>query len=755
MFNRLANCLAVNRQFRSRLSLIHVTCLCVSALILVADLTGQTSPERDAPLEQPRGVISRRQLVTTVRSAKASLTYSHDGRYLLVQDSVAVYLILRAPLRVLVQIAAPNSYAARFSADSQSIILVSFALTYERWSVQEGKLLDSKMLPIPDGCVDAQLSPDGSLFACYHPDFSLGVLQLSSGAWIFSDKIYVPDSHVGIILIPLDLNVPFAGASGFALAHDMDLLANRGVSKLPLAFSPSGTTMVAGDVRGGVRLDTNARKKLNLPGLIQKLLGSSVAIEDETRALVISSGNTEPVVRSLADGSVLSTPNFKANSARLATDSRYALLQDFGALGARVFDLEENRPVGTPRNVAVDVYDDEIAVVNQDGELSLFRKGERLSFGSVSLPDEGFSPLRTVAVTPDLQKIALAADGEAGLFEIATGRFLSNLPQFSSFVFSGLSSAFVLSAERRPRPALELEYQIDRVDAQGLVHASPVYMEATRATGPQTIWRLDSAAAKISPAWSSETLLRPGGPVLFEYSFESLAGRGLFLPQATTVSSMRGARLPLGIGPPFHLRALDPVNGQELWGRTFSGLPPVPFADPQGERLVLSWLANSAGATAAARHHTAAKKALGEAKLTDQDSFLEVLDVRTGKSLGGVLVQSGAGPANFESLFSVGQTIVFSRDAVRVQLYSLPDGQLKAKLLGMRPAANAQSNLLALDLGFGHLAIYDLNTAVKLDEQIFPDPIVYTHFSADGQRLLVLTENRYAFVLDMKDVHRP
>jgi hypothetical protein len=103
----------------------------------------------------------------------------------------------------------------------------------------------------------------------------------------------------------------------------------------------------------------------------------------------------------------------------------------------------------------------------------------------------------------------------------------------------------------------------------------------------------------------------------------------------------------------------------------------------------------------------------------------------------------------------VGQRIVFSRDAVRLQLYSLRDGQLKAKLLGIRPAANAQSNLLALDLGSGRLAIYDLDTAVKLDEQVFPAPIVYTHFSADGQRLLVLTENQYAFVLDVKDVRHP
>jgi hypothetical protein len=86
-----------------------------------------------------------------------------------------------------------------------------------------------------------------------------------------------------------------------------------------------------------------------------------------------------------------------------------------------------------------------------------------------------------------------------------------------------------------------------------------------------------------------------------------------------------------------------------------------------------------------------------KAKLTDHDSFLEALDARTGKSLGGVLVQSGASPANFDWLFSVGQAIIFSRDSVRVHVYSMQDGQLKAKLVGIRPSANAQTNLLALD----------------------------------------------------------
>jgi hypothetical protein len=76
---------------------------------------------------------------------------------------------------------------------------------------------------------------------------------------------------------------------------------------------------------------------------------------------------------------------------------------------------------------------------------------------------------------------------------------------------------------------------------------------------------------------------------LFEYSFESRAGRGLFLPRLDSVSSGRGARLPQGVGVPFHLRMLDPASGRELWSRTFNGLPPIPFADPPGERLVLRW----------------------------------------------------------------------------------------------------------------------------------------------------------------------
>ena len=740
-------------------SAIRVTCFCALAAVNFGADAGQTSSclqRKHSSQESLNRLVSRQQLTPPLRSTNASLRYSHDGRYLALQDQAGIYLLSRAPLKLLGYLDAPGSYPVRFSADSETIIMISRNLTYERWRIRDGQRLDSRALAITDGCVDAQLSPDGALLACYRPDFQLGILDLSSGGWIFLDKVHDTDPHVTILPIPLDLDVPFAGPFGFTLSRDMNLLANRGINRLPMAFSPDGRTLLAGELTGAVRIDTVERKKAKLPSAIQKLMDGTVAIQNESTALVIPRGRSaEAAVRSLRDGSVLATPHLRADSASLATDSRYALLHDSGAPATRVFDLQQDRPVETPENTAVDVFAGELAVATKNGELLLFRRGEHAPFASVLLPAESLSPLHRAAVTPGLERVAIAGQGEAGLFEIASGRLISNLEEFSAVHFKDSSRAFLLTPEPGPEPSLPLEYVIDRVDAQGSVHASPTDREATLARGPQTIWQLDATDGKVSPAWEGgETLLRAAGAVLFEYSFENLAGKGLFLPRVDTVSSGRGARLPQGIGVPFRLRTLDLASGKELWSRTFSGLPPVPFADPQGERLVLSWEAKSAGAWAAAKHTTAAKEALNNAKLTDQDSFLEVLEARTGKSLGGVLVQTGSGPANFDLVFSVGESIIFSRDAVRVYVYSILDGKLKAKLVGARPSANAESNLLALDMGLGQLAIYDLNTTIKLDEEIVPDTIIYTHFSADGQRLFVLTENQYAFVLDMRSVRQ-
>jgi hypothetical protein len=758
----------MNRHFKA--SSLRIPVAFISAFLsFAAACVGQVwraVPSAETSREKLHGVVSRRRLSPALRSTSVTLKYSSDGKYLLLQNPSGIYVLSREPLKVLGYIDSPKSYPAKFSADSQSIVVVSSALSYDRWAVRDGQNLERKQLPISDGCVNAQLSPDGTLLACYRPDFTLGVLQLSTGNWIFSDLVHDWNKRLTVFPIPLDFDTPFPGPFGFRLAHDMRRFGIRGTDGLLVAFSPSGSLLIAGDIRDAFQVDLATRGKTNLPSAIKKCIGETVAIQDEAHALVIPGEKPgEPAIRSLSNGAVLLIPNFKADSAYLATDARYIIFHTSKAQGARVFDLKENRALETPNNVAVDVFAGELVVLTENLELSLFRKGEHAALASVFLPQEGLPPLRSASVTPDLDKLAIAVDEEGNLFQIANGQHISSFQQFSAGNFVDSTHGFFLMRGTQSSAWPPTEYVIDRVSPQGTVQAAPQGREATLASSPQTIVHLDTTIGKTSLAWAGgKDLLRAGGPVFLDYSFEGTSGRGLLLPQessvawgAATQSSgaplLGGMVLPQGVGVPFRLRALDLATGKELWSRSFIGLPPIPFADPQGDRLVLSWRAKSAGASAAAKHWDITKSSLKKAAVTDQDSFLEALDARTGKPVGGVLVQGGGSPVNFDWVFSAGEMLVFSRDAVRVQVYSMRDGQLKAKLVGARPSASAESNLLALETGLGQLAIYDLNTAVKLDEQIFPDAIAYTHFSADGQRLFVLTQSQSAFVLDMKGVH--
>jgi len=202
----------------------------------------------------------------------------------------------------------------------------------------------------------------------------------------------------------------------------------------------------------------------------------------------------------------------------------------------------------------------------------------------------------------------------------------------------------------------------------------------------------------------------------------------------------------------YRLSALDPVTGKELWERNFFQNSPVPFADPQGERLVLAWNAKSSGAEAAAKRIRSAWEIFKHAKLSKLDTYFEIVDASSGKSIGGALVQQSSGPYSFEAAFSVGDALFLVKDGKRVSVHSLQDGRLLARLFGVILAANAQSNLFAIEEGPGLLVFYDLATASKLGDHIFPDSIAYTHFSGDGNHLFVLTNHQVAYILDVNAI---
>jgi hypothetical protein len=710
--------------FHSRASTVSFFCLAIPLTLFWVELLLKASPQSDRPRQDVHSILSQNPLTPALRSLDASLRFSPDGNYLLFQDPSGIIVMSKNPLHIVLRISAEDLYPAQFSQDSRSVTIISRALNFGKWQLPGAQKTAQGNLPIDGDCLDAQLSPDGEIFACIRSDFTLALYQLSTQRIILENSIVslmsTAAGHVGesrprffINYLWLDFESAFARPFGLLRTSSPMPSPSHSLAHSSIHFSPDGKVLIAKAPQGSLGLDLNTRKKFDLPDALQNAPNETIDLQSGERAVAIEKeSKNKSVILALKDGKVLSHPGFTAGSIRVATNPRYVILQNADADGrnAGAFDLEQNRTVETPPSASMDIRGEDMAVYNLSGAVALYRIGEHGLLANLPLPLARLSELRAASVTPNLDKLALSIDGAGAIFEIASGRRAASLAEFSAANFPDQQTAFLF--------------------VRGLRH------------DPAHVARFESSTGASSTVWTveKEHLLRPAGSVMLDHS-------------RMKVPIQNPLDFPLPeMQIPFRLRGVDPATGKELWKHEFESDPPTPFDDPQGERFVFGWRAKTYGAKEAASHDPAVRALYKSAKLTDRDSFFEALDARTGKPLGGVLVQVGNGPTSFDSAFSVGDVLILIKDGVRVSLYSLRDGQLKARMVGARPSANAPSNLLALDQGGGRLGIFDLNSGAKLDEQIFPDEIAYTHFAGDGKRLLVLTEHQLAIVLDMNNV---
>ena len=684
--------------------------LAAAALLVSVQLLAivAATPQSARPHEELGGVLSRQPLKPPLRNADVMLRYGPDGRTLMVQNPSGVYLFSREPLTLRAHMAAEEVYPARFSLDSQEISVIGHGLTLNREKLPGGPILEQRELPSRDGCLDAELAPGAEFFACLTPELNLVIYRISTNELIFSVSSDQMNSPNRIVYIPLDPDIAFPSPFGFLLANNWYSMANKGMKFVSMNFSPDGKMLLVRNEWEAFTVDLTTRRKTSLAKWLHKRLHASFALQNDERVL-IASGEKEasPVIVSLKKGGIIGNPAFQADIVRIASNPRYALLSDAGSLGVRVFDLEQNRELDPPNNLSIDIIGNEMAVLNERGSLFVYHLGEKLPFLAADVPLDSLPVLRAAAVTPDLDRIAFSVDGNSAAFQVATGERTYTGPRFSAAEFSEHASAYLLL----PRDG----------------------------SNPLRVLQVALASGKATPAWSGgKDLLRSGGAVLLEYALAAPIRHRFLATQENDI--------------PYRLRALDPATGKELWKREFFENSPVPFADPQGDRLVLGWNATSPHAASAAKRIPSVWEIFKHAKISKLDSYFEILDARFGKPVGGLLIQVGSGPASYDAAFSAGNALFLLKDGKRVSVYSLRDGRLEARLVGGIPTANAQNNLFAMEEGPGRLFIYDLATAAKLEQQFFSESIAYTHFSVDGNRLLVLTRHQVAYVLDLSGV---
>jgi hypothetical protein len=683
----------------------------------------RTSAARQTGAPRPRlhGVLSRQSLAPPLLSAARRVRFSPNGAYILVQDDAGLLVFTREPLSLRLSVGAPRALPARFSTDSKFLIVATPALTMARYDLEFPVNTPMSKMLVPKGCLSSAISADGEMAACYDPEYRLHIVRTAGGDEIFSDVFGSAPPPGTPVHVPRGTESAFAEPFGYFAAASLKAWMGRRDFGLHMAFSPDGKYLLARDLRGEViAVDVAARKKLGVPDSFKNHLANAWCFVAPDRIVSLDpkkKGNS--AVLAFPKGERKLQVQTPGTEVELLSEPRYLRIEPPDEGAPLLFDLETRAVLETLPQGASDILAGTAATYSVDGEMLLTKLGEKEPLARTSISSNPLPTLRTAIASPNLQSLALAGREVGGVYDVATGKRVAHLPRMNGVWFVDEDKLFVRS--RLPDGSL-----------------GPVQM-------------LELKSGKSARAWSESTPLlgdlpgddiHPAGPVLL---VDSPAG---VRPDPGQVG------IQLRPTSAYRLRARAIEDGSHLWTHLFLRDVPVPFADPQGDRYLLAWAAGSESGRNEAKKVSNLPGHEKPPHSSELDTVFEVFDVRSGKLLGGAVAQIGAGPENFESAFSVGDFLILVKDDQRITVFSLSTGRQTARLFGMVPSASARSGLLAAADG-PQLTLHDLATGAKRDTLVFPDPVAYSHFSADGKRLLVLTSRQMVYVLDVAAAAAP
>jgi WD40 repeat protein len=714
----------VSKYTRTRIVRLAALTAFLPLLCLAGRQDGQDARPALQHRDDNRIVLSRHRLDPPLRSGNRRVRFSPDGKYILLQDDSGIRIFSHEPLEEKTYVSATRVLPAVFTADSQNVVISSPSLEVAIVSVDKNRKVDPKPLSSSlKTCQAAVLSPMGNALGCFDYTFKLHLLGLPAGQELVSSQLFnLPSGLFALRRLPS--GSAFSEPFGYVVTNSIGFVFDRNPSTGNLVFSPDGRYLIAAGFGGDlIAFDARNGQKFNLPGSLRHRRATSLRFSGSDQVAILDPQKPDDsVLLSFPDGKMLK----KIGLSGLAQDTSaagYLVYNTADASDSGIFELQEGKSVLKLSDPAADVYGRDVATFTADGNLVLSHLDN--SPPQTVPATAGLLPmLQVAAVSPDTSSLALSTGGEGAVYRAADGKRAITLENIEGG-WCVDSSCYLWLYNRGAR---EFELQDFSVSSS----------ETSKA------WSRPRPDNKQG-MYTAHTEYFPSATVLFQHSMNVDPESCVSAVLASQASSLASVHMS-----GFSLRALDTRSGDELWKRGFESDPAVPFSDPQGDRFVLGWKAASPGGRRTMKDNPAATEAFKHDKQANKDSYFEVLDPRTGKSLGGVLAQIDSTPEEFDSAFSEGDWLVLAKDGQRVFVFSLSSGQEVLKLFGWRPTLNAATSTLCLSTQADRLTTYDLKTGEKLHDYNFATAIVYAHFSADGQKLLALTEDQMLYVLDTR-----
>jgi hypothetical protein len=695
--------------------------LCLAATSGEPRLKAQGPGAAPATLADLPGLISKAQLNPPMTSRLREMRLSPNGESLLLQGDSVAYVIATNPIGMQLNLAASQILPMRFSPDSQELVAATRNMVVARYKINEKRPAEQKTLGTGALCYAAVLSNDGELYACLDDKSELHVFRTRTGEQIFDKTIGVQPDFSFPTPAPYHMGLARSEPFGYFLTSNF-MPPDNTVAPPMLNFSFDGRYLVARSKffqQPSELIDLQAKKSVGMPKGMRAAadMGTVTFVAPDRVVAAAMENRNGPELLSFPAGDKVGTLDV-TGFLRATTNPRYVIDVPFDASGAKLVDLQTDKAVAQLAMGGNDVGEKWITSITPEGILTLTQIGQTKASVAIRIPAGPLPVLRTAAVAPGLEAIAVGIDGNAGVYSVETGKRIAP--------FLGLTGGWC--------PNNETCY----VRTPGIPPAGSALQSVDLKTGATS-----NLTTLQEVNYSNETI--SSGNVLLSHRVKP--------PTPGAMPAMGGKSFP------YEIHALDPATGKELWQRAFEIDPysqnpsikstPVVYTDPQGDRVILGWGARTSGGKEAADHSATAKSLMKQVKVTDHDSVFEVLDARSGKTIGAAFLQTAGGADTFDSVFSEGDWLVLARDGQRVRAISLSTGSEVVQGTGYVPAISAEAGLLTFAGNAGHLTIVDLKAPAQKRDYTFPSDVAYTHFSADGKRLLVMTEDQTVYVFDL------
>jgi len=370
------------------------------------------------------------------------------------------------------------------------------------------------------------------------------------------------------------------------------------------------------------------------------------------------------------------------------------------ALG--VMDLSTKKIFMANKQSAFDIYDQMFVSERTNGELGLYGLEKSEMLAKVVLPRNPLGRLRVATLSPDLKWLALSERTRGAVWNLAKGE----------------------------RPYLVRGFRGGYFADDGAFYADfPKLAPAERSVARLDLTSRDVVAgAEIKDARATQQ-----GPFMLV---------------------TKPAKKDGGFDENVIMEVRDVRTSVPLWSRPFPKEAPRVWVDPQARTMVLSWLVSASAAQAEIKSDPRLTNRLATMKEREGDYFLQVVDARTGKAIGRLLIETGKGSFRISRVFAAGEWVVISDTQNRTLVYSLSTGEQKGKVFGGKAAVSSANPLLCIENESGQLILYDLGSMEERDRFRFSSPVSLAHFSPDGKSLFVLTARQTVYLLDVSSLSR-